>query len=142
MSDNTDYERETFSVEVCTVLACQYDQSYRHASTSDEVCVAEFDDWDEAYEFFMSYALDQPEVTTTRNGLDSVTYGEARIYSNFWEDGEVVDSLCQDVRCSLTAALRDAMNTHEREYHEFLDYKRDHYHSLRDIIEATDDGRE
>ena len=135
-------ERYQYSLDVVETAAHQVGDTYDYYVSGYTIAV--FDDYDKALKAFNEYEfLDDPQIVPTVRGLDTVEFLELRLYiDEVDERGEVWDAHYEDCKDNLPAEWYEAMKAHQREYHEFLDHKRDHYRSLSDIIGATDDGRE
>ena len=135
-------ERYQYSLDVVETIARQVGDKYDYYVSGYTIAV--FDDYDEALKAFDEYEfLDDPQIVPTIRGLDTVEFLELRLYVDVVdESGEVWDAHYEERKDNLLTEWYEAMKTHEREYHEFLDHKRDHYRSLRDIIDANGGGGE
>ena len=136
-----DEERYQYSLDVVETTAHQVGDKYDYYVSGYTIAV--FDDYDKALKAFDEYKfLDDPQIVPTIRGLDTVEFLELRLYVDVVDESdEVWDAHYEERKDNLPAEWYEAMRTHEHEYHEFLDHKRDHYRSLRDIIGTTDDGR-
>lgn len=132
-------ERYQYSLDVVETTARQVGDTYDYYVSGDTIAV--FDDYDEALRAFNEYEfLDDPQIVPTKRGLDTVEFLELRLYTDEVDElGDVWYAEYEDCKDNLPAGWYEAMKAHQREYHEFLDHKRDHYRSLRDIIDATDE---
>ena len=135
-------ERYQYSLDVVETIARQVGDKYDYYVSGYTIAV--FDDYDEALKAFNEYEfLDDPQIVPTIRGLDTVEFLELRLYVDVVdESGEVWGAHYEERKDNLLTEWYEAMKTHEREYHEFLDHKRDHYRSLRDIIDANGGGGE
>lgn len=135
-------ERYQYSLDVVETTARQVGDKYDYYVSGYTTAV--FDDYDKALKAFDEYEfLDDPQIVPTIRGLDTVEFLELRLYiDEVDESGEVWDAHYEDRKDNLPAEWYEAMKAHQREYHEFLDHKRDHYRSLRDIIGANNGGGE
>lgn len=125
-----------YTVSVSTVLAAQYDDRYNYETQTSEP-VAEFDTLEAAREYAAAYNLAPAEVTHTRRGLDSVEYEQVEIWRDTLDQSEDVEETeFVESRDALTDDLREAMEQHQREYWQFLDYKRPYYRSIADLMNA------
>lgn len=117
-------------------LAYQLNQSYFEETRCDGNFIGDFDTLESALAALKEFDAweDEPHVITTRRGLDSVSYRAVELTVDVIEDGEVVEVEYIDGRDNVPPTWRRAMMIHEHEYHAFLDFQRDHYRSLNDIL--------
>lgn len=128
--------KTAYTVSVSTVLAAQYDERYSHEIQASSP-VAGFETLEAAHEYAAAYDLAPAEVTHTRRGLDTVEYEQVEVWHDtFDQSGDVEETEFVESRDSLTPEIVSAMEQHEREYHEFLDYKRPYYRSINDLLNA------
>lgn len=128
--------KTAYTVSVSTVQAAQYDERYEHETKTSEP-IAEFDTIEAAREYSAAYDLAPAEVTHTRRGLDTVEYEQVEIWRDFLDQsGDVEETEFVESRDALTDDIRGAMEQHQREYWQFLDYRRPYYRSIAEILSA------
>lgn len=118
-----------------SVTAYQLGSHYVTESDMQERFLDEFKTLEEAVDFANSYDLGEPSVLKSKRGLDSVGYGEVRVYENGVVNGETVYGDAVYVRSALTDAWREAMRKAELSYWDFLDYESDHYLTVSDYMQ-------
>ena len=125
----------TYCVYENDMIAYEDGERYLHQQEGEGAFLEEFPTREQAIDFVDGYEIDDPEIIDAPRGLDTVAYKQLEVIevtlddANCQDDAEYVYS-----RDGLTDSFYDAMRRHMKSYWDFLDYKRDYYMSLRDML--------